>query len=154
MSLLLSNILQAFGAVMNFKWLGNGQAVVGQYCMAQGVLIQSGNLGTAMWCVFFYLSTSERTTNMAPTRSFVISIHLFNELFLHLQSNKAMFLGALGAVWSFVLVTVLVGRFVIQNAEQGPYFGISGAWCWISSAYPNNVIIFGYLFVSLSNIPQ
>src|SRR5262249_44584405 len=78
-SLSVSNVVQATGTVMSIRWVGLGGVFAGNFCSAQGWywfrplcpftyddaagIKQAGNVGNALW-------------------SLVISVHLFNQLFL------------------------------------------------------------------------
>jgi len=52
--------------------------------------------------------------------------------------------------WFFVLFVIMIGPLAIQNSEKGPYFGVSGLWCWITSQYPLEHILLEYLLEFLS----
>jgi hypothetical protein len=56
LSLFIAEIFQSFGAVMNWKWVHDGQVVQGAYCTAQGIIQQFGETSVAMTtlvCVYF-----------------------------------------------------------------------------------------------------
>jgi hypothetical protein len=78
----------------------------------------------------------------------MIALHLFNLLFLRWESTLTGMVATLIGGWSVVGVVVFVGPEVIQTAERGPYFGISGAWCWITDNYPKEQFFLEYFFVS------
>ncbi|KAJ7512348.1 hypothetical protein B0H11DRAFT_1950761 [Mycena galericulata] len=130
-SLLLANAVQSFGTVLNFKWAADGAVESGLLCSAQGGIKQCGNIATALW-------------------SFILALHLFNLLFLRLNSNNTAFWVTIGGGWALVVFIVLLGPIVIQTAEKGPYFGISGAWCWITSNYPREQIFLEYFLEYVS----
>jgi len=131
MSLLFANILQSTGTVMNFGWVGKGAVQAGTLCSTQAGIKHVGNLGSSIW-------------------SLIIALHLFNILFLRIRATNIAFLGTVISAWSFILFIVLVGRFAIQKPEKGPYFGISGSWCWITSNYGVERVVMEYLFSFLS----
>jgi hypothetical protein len=62
-------------------------------------------------------------------RSFIISMHLFDLLFLRWSSPPvfAYFILCLG--WGVVVTVVIIGPLALQKPALGPYFGISGVWC-------------------------
>ncbi|KAJ7096100.1 hypothetical protein C8R44DRAFT_989402 [Mycena epipterygia] len=130
-SLLLANAVQAFGTVLNFKWAADGGVIPGAFCSAQGGIKQGGNVATALW-------------------SFVLALHLFNLLFLRLQSTNTGFWCTIVGGWSLVIFVVIIGPTAIQKPEHGPYFGISGAWCWITSEYPREQIFLEYFLEYVS----
>lgn len=50
-SLLVANILQAAGAMINAKWIADRSVEAGVFCSLQGGVKQAGNVGTAVWYV-------------------------------------------------------------------------------------------------------
>jgi len=130
-SLMVANALQSAGTVMSVKWVALGGVTSGPYCSAQGGIKQAGNVSTALW-------------------SFMIALHLFNLLFLRWESTLTGMIATLIGGWSVVGVVIFVGPEVIQTAERGPYFGISGAWCWITDNYPKEQFFLEYFFEFMS----
>ena len=47
--LLLSNVLQAIGTIMNARWVEKGGVYNGGFCSFQGGLKNAANVGTAFW---------------------------------------------------------------------------------------------------------
>jgi hypothetical protein len=47
-SLFIFDFIHAIGGILNIRWAGDGQVVVGFYCVAQGIIKQIGALGTAL----------------------------------------------------------------------------------------------------------
>ncbi|KAG7446762.1 uncharacterized protein BT62DRAFT_893607 [Guyanagaster necrorhizus] len=132
-SLLISNVFQSSGTVMNARWLSFNNVYQTDFCAAQGVIKQAGNVGHAVW-------------------SLSISIHLFNILFLRQTSNRAAFVAVLILGWGLVICIVIIGPTTIRASHptQYPYFGISGSWCWITSAYPREQRFLEYFFEYIS----
>jgi len=130
-SLLVANTLQSIGTVLNFRWVSQGAITPGEFCTAQGGIKQAGNVGTALW-------------------SFFISVHLFNLLFLRYPDTKTGMFAALVLGWALVGTIVLVGPATIQKSQIGPYFGVSGLWCWIAKEYPLPRFYLEYFFEFLS----
>jgi len=125
--LLLANLMQAWGTTMSLKWVEDRGVEDGAFCAAQGGIIQGGNLGSALW-------------------SFIISWHLFNLLFLRYKTSKTISWGIIAFGWSFVFSLVFLGPVAIQNEARGHYFGISGLWCRITSAYHTEQVYLEYFF--------
>lgn len=48
-SLLVANVLQAIGTIINAKWVNERTVVAGHICTAQGGIKQAGNVGMALW---------------------------------------------------------------------------------------------------------
>ncbi|KAJ6499676.1 hypothetical protein C8R47DRAFT_1111335 [Mycena vitilis] len=129
--LLLANTMQAWSSTMSLKWVEMHGVVDGPFCSAQGGITQGGNLGSALW-------------------SFVISWHLFNLLFLRYKTPKMISWGVIVFGWSFVFTIVFLGPVAIETVNRGPYFGVSGLWCWITASYHTEQIYLEYFFQCLS----
>ncbi|KAJ6572008.1 hypothetical protein B0H19DRAFT_1132179 [Mycena capillaripes] len=131
--LLLADGMQAFGSIMSLRWVQLGGVQDGPFCAAQGGLKQGGSIAAAFW-------------------TFSISLHLFNLLFRRYETGKLMSWTVVALGWSFVFTTVFLGPVAIEKKERGPFFGISGAWCWITHQYHLEQILMQYLFELLSII--
>ncbi|KAJ3501644.1 hypothetical protein NLJ89_g9243 [Agrocybe chaxingu] len=130
-SLLIANLLQSVGSVMNLEWVAKGGVQIGDACSAQGGLKHAGNLGASIWTV-------------------VIAIHLFGLLFLRIRADTALFLALICLAWTLIVVLVWIGPIAIEKTDSGPYYGISGVWCWITTNYPKEQIFLEYFFAFLS----
>jgi len=97
--------------------------------LAVGGIKQAGNIGTALW-------------------SFMIAVHLFNLLFLRWKSTSIGLFITLIVGWDAIAVIIFIGAGVIQTSAKGPYFGVSGFWCWITHNYPREQFFLEYFFVS------
>ncbi|KAJ7054401.1 hypothetical protein C8F01DRAFT_489397 [Mycena amicta] len=129
--LLVSDTLQATGAIMNLNWVTLGGVSEGTFCMVQGAVKQAGNVSAAIW-------------------SFTIAVHIFNLLFLRYETSRIASWGILGFGWSFTAIMVLLGPAAIQTEAKGPFFGISGEWCWITKEYRAEQVLLQYLFEAIS----
>ncbi|KAJ7584099.1 hypothetical protein C8J56DRAFT_789984, partial [Mycena floridula] len=117
MALLLANVIQASGTLLNFAWVSQEGVVSGGFCSLQaGGTKQFGNVATSFWAC-------------------MLSIHIFNLLFLRMGVTWYAFWGTVVCGWGLVLLVVLLGPLAVQRPENGPYFGPSGAWCWITDSY-------------------
>ncbi|KAJ8488852.1 hypothetical protein ONZ51_g3327 [Trametes cubensis] len=130
-SLLLANLLQAIGTLINGKWVTDRTVHDGPLCRAQGGIKQAGNVAMALW-------------------SFALALHVFMLLFSRIALSKALSCALLGAGWALVAFVVLLGPVAIQTPEQGPYFGPTGYWCWITEQYPHEQFFLEYFFEFLS----
>ncbi|KAJ7136072.1 hypothetical protein C8R44DRAFT_848804 [Mycena epipterygia] len=129
--LLLANTMQAWATTMSLKWVYRGGVVDGAFCAAQGGIKQGGDIGTALW-------------------SFVISLHLFNLLFLRYKTTKMISWGIIIFGWSFIFSVVFLGPVAIQTVARGHYFGISRHSCWITQEYRTEQIFLEYFFEYLA----
>ncbi|KAH8115958.1 hypothetical protein DFH11DRAFT_1250554 [Phellopilus nigrolimitatus] len=130
-SLLLANVLQAIATILNARWVRDGIVFDGDFCAFQGGLKNAANVGTALW-------------------SFVIAVHVFNLLFLRWRTTRASMVATLVAGWSVVVMIVTLGPLAIETPERGPYFGVSGSWCWITDNYPKEQTYMEYIFEFMS----
>ncbi|TDL24619.1 hypothetical protein BD410DRAFT_786142 [Rickenella mellea] len=130
-SLMIANVIQAIGTIMNARWISKGGAFPGGFCSAQGGVKNAGNLGTALW-------------------SFVIAMHVFNLLFLRWQTTRAGLCLTLIFGWSTVIMIVTLGPTSIETAAKGPYFSVAGYWCWITDNYPAAQTMLEYFFEFMS----
>ncbi|KAJ4466285.1 hypothetical protein J3R30DRAFT_3351609 [Lentinula aciculospora] len=130
-SLLLANGMLSVATVMSFDWIVQRKVTAGLFCTVQGALKQAGNIATALW-------------------SFIIALHLFNLLFLRSSAKKYAFWATIIGGWGVVAGVVAIGPTVIQTPERGPYYGITGPWCWITDAYPEEQIFLEYFLEFIS----
>ncbi|KAK6969223.1 hypothetical protein R3P38DRAFT_3243837 [Favolaschia claudopus] len=149
LSLLLSDIIQAVGSIMNVKWVQERAVSVGTsvpfkvfpnhpllaylqtdllLLLCTGILKQTADVATAWWTL-------------------VIAAHTFCVLFLDLKPNRIALLATFVGGWAFIGATVILGPAALDTTRHGPFFGISGYWCWIAPAYPTPRIVLDYLFM-------
>lgn len=130
-SLLLCDLTQSIGALLNTRWIAQGGLELGSFCTAQAVIKQTGNVGTALW-------------------SFVIAVHTFNVLFLRWHIADYVCYGTLVGVWAFLGFIVILGPAIVESRARGPFYGISGYWCWITPGYPVERYALEYLWMFAS----
>ena len=130
-SLLLCDLTQGIGALLNTRWIARGGIEIGSYCTAQAAIKQTGNVGTALW-------------------SFVIAVHTFDVLFLRWHIADYVCYGTLIGVWALLGFIVILGPAVVESRDRGPFYGISGFWCWITPAYPTERYALEYFFMFAS----
>jgi len=131
-SLLVANLLQAIGAVINARWIADRAVEPGTLCSFQGGVKQAGNVGTAVW-------------------SFTLSVYVFRILFLRTRSSAVWRYFTLCVGWLTIVFVVTIGPLSIQTEVTGPYFGPTGYWCWITSAYPKEQMFLEYFFEFMSS---
>ncbi|KAJ7599278.1 hypothetical protein C8J56DRAFT_916302 [Mycena floridula] len=129
--LLVSNLIQSIGTVMSLKWVQLEGVFYGGFCSAQGGIKQAGNVGNALW-------------------SLAISVHLFYLLFMRRSISTPRYIAILITGFFFIIFVVVIGPLSIQSPAKGPYFGISGDWCWITDGYPQAQAFLEYFFEYLS----
>ncbi|KAJ7072550.1 hypothetical protein C8F01DRAFT_1243594 [Mycena amicta] len=126
-SLLISDLIQAIGSILNARWIHDLAVEVGPLCTAQGVLKQIADVATAFWTV-------------------VIAIHTFCLLFLELKSSRFTLIATLISGWFGIAAIVIAGPAALDTAHHGPFYGISGYWCWIGPRWTASRIGLDYLY--------
>ncbi|KAF5388860.1 hypothetical protein D9757_005642 [Collybiopsis confluens] len=131
LSLLVCDLIQSIGSLYNTRWVLLGAVTFDNFCIAQGVLKQMADVGTALW-------------------TFIIALHTFCLLVLEVKPNRFTLLATLTAGWFGIFAIVISGPAVLDTVSRGPFFGISGYWCWISDGYQTPRITLDYLFMFLA----
>ncbi|GAA5889642.1 hypothetical protein JCM6882_007090 [Rhodosporidiobolus microsporus] len=130
-SLLLGDLFQSTGFVLNFGWIARGALPTAKHhsamCTVQGVAIQAGDLGSAF-------------------SSLVICVNLFLILVFQIQTSKRVLLGVLAAQWSVIALMTFIGP-VALTRDGVPFYGPSGGWCWMGQPYQSERLTLHYLWV-------
>ncbi|KAH9888857.1 hypothetical protein C8Q73DRAFT_708429 [Cubamyces lactineus] len=130
-SMLVCEVMQTVGSIMNVRWFQQMSVTFEPYCTAQGVLKHLSDVGTAYW-------------------SLIIAMNTFWILFLRWKLRRFVLIGALVGGWSAIGAIVSAGPAAIQKAERGPFYAISGYWCWIQDEYPSERITLDYMIMFIS----
>ncbi|OSD03068.1 hypothetical protein PYCCODRAFT_1434945 [Trametes coccinea BRFM310] len=130
-SMLLCEVVQTIGSIMNIRWFNQMAVTYEPYCTVQGVLKHVSDVGTAYW-------------------SLIIAMNTFWILFLRWKLRRFVLIGALAAGWTAIGAIVSAGPAAIQKAERGPFYAISGYWCWIQDEYPSERITLDYMIMFIS----
>lgn len=128
-SLLVSDMLQAIGAVLDIRWIRRGSVSCGGYCTAQGIIQSIGEPSVAMAVV-------------------VIAIHTFFVIFFRWSPPRSFLIPCLivGAIWLYVSLYVSIS-YARHHTPGTEYFIPTPYWCWISSRYPNDRISEEYFWL-------
>ncbi|OCH89019.1 hypothetical protein OBBRIDRAFT_794688 [Obba rivulosa] len=132
-SLLLCDLCQGVGSLMNSRWYMNGAVTYEPFCTAQGALKQIADVGNAYW----------NTT---------IAMNAFWILFLRWKVRTYVMYAVLIGGWSAIGTLIMVGPAAVQSNSKGPFYGISGYWCWISNGYEVSHITLDYMFMFSSAV--
>jgi len=132
-SLLICNLIQAVGGLLNIAWIVEGQVYTGVACTAQAVIKEIGSVRgpfTHWGGEYLRLLWSQIGT---PIFTFVIGAHTFSLLFLRRKySDRTCYL-TLSISWGLVLLESCIENFILAKPkDRGPYHGIAGYWCWIT----------------------
>jgi len=132
-SLLVCDLMQAVGSIMNMKWVQHMEVYVGSLCTIQGIIKHTSDVGTALF-------------------SLVIAIHTFCVLFLRWKMRNYVLWLTLISAWSAIATLVIAGPAALDTVRRGPFFGIAGYWCWISPGYATERITLDYMIMFISAI--
>lgn len=129
--ILTCDLLQAIGSVMNSAWIRQGSVSLGDYCTAQAVIKHMADVASAFW-------------------SLVIAIHTFCLIVLSIKLRQFVLWTTMFGGWSAIFAVVIAGPASLETYEKGPFFTISGYWCWISPDYAAERITLDYMIMFLS----
>ncbi|EKM56586.1 uncharacterized protein PHACADRAFT_253801 [Phanerochaete carnosa HHB-10118-sp] len=127
LSLLVSELIQAIGGIINVKWIADAEVTQGGVCTAQGVLKQSGDVGVALAVL-------------------AIALHTFFTLVFRWRPDPASKLPLLvvSAIW--IAIALIIGISFATHRHK-VYYGDTQYWCWITSEYPVQRIVLEYLWM-------
>ncbi|KAH9935915.1 SelR domain-containing protein [Epithele typhae] len=132
-SLLLCEVAQTVGSIMSIRWVTLHAVSYEPYCTVQGVVKHIADVGTAFW-------------------SFIIALNTFWILFLQWKLKRHVLIVAMLGTWAAIGAIVTTGPGALQRSETGPFYAISGYWCWIADGYPTSRITLDYMFMFLSSV--
>ncbi|KDR83140.1 hypothetical protein GALMADRAFT_238972, partial [Galerina marginata CBS 339.88] len=116
--LLSADVLQAIGAVMDVKWIQDGKVESGNFCNAQGIIQQLGEMGMAM-------------TTLATAVYTFLGIWMGKGIKSIWTTRAVVSLG-----WLFILLMVAIGTTVKIKRGPGKHYELPMPyWCWISEDY-------------------
>ncbi|KAJ3491057.1 hypothetical protein NLI96_g991 [Meripilus lineatus] len=139
LSLMVSELIQAIGGILNVKWVKNSDVMEGATCTAQGeyllnhgadpcrVLKQLGDVGVAL-------------------ASLAIAIHTFSVIVLRWRPKPTYTVAVvvISTIWLFLILTIAISLGVHRGKD---YYGDTQYWCWITQAYPGQRIALEYFWM-------
>ncbi|CAE7076260.1 unnamed protein product [Rhizoctonia solani] len=141
LSLLLADLLQGLGAIVNIEWIRGAECYCGSLCRAQGVIQTLGETGVAM-------------------STLAISIHTFVVIFFswHPPSGVegARIWGTVIAlIWVYLSLCVSVGFAVNEKKVRSApadvaleeFYAPTPFYCWIGQGYLIERIVFEYFWI-------
>ena len=146
---------------LNFRWAAKGAMVQGKICAVQGIVSQIGDLGAAIWSTaiafhtFWLVISSQIIPHILSFHAIIVlpdpclTSNASRLLFLVKQPHRFTVLLVLVGGWSILIFLPILGPTIIQQPSRGPFYGLSGAWCWIGNKYGAERVI--YLYVSTSH---
>ncbi|KAN0130873.1 hypothetical protein V8E53_011251 [Lactarius tabidus] len=124
LALLVYDILQAMGGILDVRWAHNGIVTVGPYCTAQGIIQQIGELGVALITLIF-------------------TIHTFVVALWSVGSRARNF--AFGIV---TLATLFIALWVgLGNGLEKHFETPTPYWCWVGPEYKGERLAGEYVWL-------
>ncbi|KAH9966227.1 hypothetical protein BGW80DRAFT_1534680 [Lactifluus volemus] len=127
LTLFFFDILQALGGAFNIRWARDGIVTTGSYCVAQGIVQQTGELGVAL------------TTLLLASHTFVTALWSVG-----MEARGPAF-GLVGLVWVFIALWVGLG-----NGLNKMYEAPTPYWCWIPKRYFAEQVAGEYAWILLA----
>ncbi|KAF9647845.1 hypothetical protein BDM02DRAFT_3079599, partial [Thelephora ganbajun] len=131
-SMLICDVFQSVGSIMNAQWVQSSSVHVGAFCTSQAVIKHIADVGVAIW--------------------YVIALHTFSLLFFGITTPRWAALIALISANAIIILLVCLGPTVLDSKTRGPFYGISGYWCWITDEYQSERITMAYMIMFLSAV--
>ncbi|KZT36061.1 hypothetical protein SISSUDRAFT_95663 [Sistotremastrum suecicum HHB10207 ss-3] len=116
-SLLVSDLIHSVGGLIGIKWVQNAGVIEGAACTAQGMLLQMGDVSSALSIFAITLTT--------------FGVACFPRKSWGCPSSRVAYL-VVSLIWSFVFFVVIIS-FAVHRNKAEPYYGNTGYWCWIRS---------------------
>ncbi|KAI5115473.1 hypothetical protein M0805_003493 [Coniferiporia weirii] len=98
------------------------------------------------WSLPFSSPSTKGTSLLAQ----IIAAHTFNVLFLNNNTRRSVMYIVLFGGWCFIGIVVGIGPSFLATRDRGPFFSISGYWCWISGSYEVGEIVLDYMLMFAS----
>lgn len=129
-NLLVSDLIQAIGGIIDVKWIVEAQVTEGGICTVQGVMKQVGDVGVAL-------------------TSLAIAIHTFLTIVFHVRIRQETGLLVLAIIWLFLILIIGISMGVHKGER---YYGNTQYWCWITSDYQGERLALEYVWLWLAAI--
>ncbi|KAI0067791.1 Snf7-domain-containing protein [Artomyces pyxidatus] len=126
---LVCDLVQAVGGLMNIKWIVDAAVVEGDFCTAQGVVKQIGDVGTAL-------------------SALSIATYTFTTLIFRWKPDTSIPRGVLVVLGIWIFLALIIGINVAVNGTK--FYGVSGHWCWITEEFhvQRTVVDFMWMWIS------
>ncbi|KAK0212587.1 hypothetical protein DFS33DRAFT_45090 [Desarmillaria ectypa] len=117
-------------------------------CLLVSDLIQV--FGRSCWTNLYHSRSAKANSRRFNGILDTIAVQTFFLLVLDLHMRQFILWMTLVAGWSGILAIVLAGPATLNVHERGPYYGITGYWCWITDAYPSERVTLDYIFMLIA----
>ncbi|KAF8269313.1 hypothetical protein EI94DRAFT_1799338 [Lactarius quietus] len=127
---LVCDLIQTLGGLMNMKWVIDATVTEGSFCVAQGVVKQLGDVGTA-------LSAGN------------VAIYTFSALIFRSKPDTNVFRALLivAGIWISIILNVAINVGINGGSN---FYTPTGYWCWISDVYGVQQTVADYMWMWIS----
>lgn len=115
--------------MLSMIWAVDRTITFGTFCTVQAALKQFGNVATALWVL-------------------AIAVHTFVAVFMQKVVPNWVFWIVFVVVWLLSAAIIAAGPLMYVTEQMGPWYGISGQWCWTSDSYVMPRFTTEYFWVS------
>ncbi|KAL4241711.1 hypothetical protein ABKN59_000865 [Abortiporus biennis] len=132
LSLLVSEIIQAIGGIMNVRWIKEAAITEGAFCKTQGVMKQLGDVGVAL-------------------AALAIAIHTFSVIVFQWRPRQSpkIAVTVISGIWLFMILIMAIS---LGTHKGNDYFGDTQYWCWITSDFPAQRIALEYFWMWMTSL--
>ncbi|KAF8583204.1 hypothetical protein K439DRAFT_76324 [Ramaria rubella] len=131
LSLLVSDLLQGVGILLDIKWVVEGSVRCGAYCTTQGVLSQMGETGVAL-------------------ATLAIAVHTFFIIFFRKGAKKVLLASIIVCVmWTYVVIFIAASA-AGHNKGQDEFYTPTPYWCWVGARFNDDRIAGEYFWLWLT----
>ncbi|KAF8913599.1 hypothetical protein CPB85DRAFT_1375615 [Mucidula mucida] len=123
-NLLVSDLIQAIGGIMDVQWVIDARVTENTLCTVQGIFKQMGDVGVAL--------------------SYSIALHTLFVLVFRWHSSPKSALVVIAGIWIFI--ALIVGISMATHKGQD-YYGNTQYWCWITEDFATQRIALEYLWL-------
>lgn len=130
LNLMVAELIQAIGGLLNIKWAMDAGVTEGPLCTAQGALKQIGDVGVAL-------------------TSLGIAVHTFSVLALRWHMPRCIARYIIAGIWLFIFLAVTIAP-LVYNRDGRLYYGDTNYWCWIKEEFLAQRLALEYLWMWLA----
>ncbi|EJD04169.1 uncharacterized protein FOMMEDRAFT_155289 [Fomitiporia mediterranea MF3/22] len=129
LSMMVAELFQATGAILNLKWIERASVDSGPFCVAQGIIKQIGDVSVAL-CTL------------------AIAIHTFTAIVFRWSPPNPRLLSVLvlSVIWLTVVLIIVISAATHKNNLEN-YWSDTQYWCWIAKPYKLQQYLLDYCFM-------
>ncbi|KAF5385417.1 hypothetical protein D9757_005381 [Collybiopsis confluens] len=144
-NLLVFDLIQAIGGIIDVKWVAIGNVTEGSLCTAQAIFKQIGDVGVALSNVVGTDLLNSAAQGFSPIYTpKMIALHTFCVLVLRWNAPTRMAPFPLALIWTFIALIVGVSYATHKSRD---FYGNTQYWCWITASYDIERIALEYFWM-------